>query len=275
MTKLNRNGYKLNYVDYGNKNGQAVILIHGWPLSLQSWEYQIPKIVEAGFRCIAYDRKGFGKSCATWDNYDYDDLAEDLHALITELELKNVVLVGFSMGGGEVVRYISNYGNDNVAKIALISSIIPLVKQHDDNKDGVPQKDLDQILDQLQNNRLDFLQTFHKGFYNYGLLHKSVNQAQLDFDFSVASSASPNATIKAALAWMDTDFREECKNIDVPTLIIHGKADQTVPISTAGNQAAELIKNNTYIVYDDAPHGLNITHKDQLNKDLVEFLLSI
>lgn len=275
MAKLKRNGYKLNYVDYGNKNGQAVILIHGWPLSLQSWEYQIPKIVEAGFRCIAYDRKGFGKSCATWDNYDYDDLAEDLHALITELELKNVVLVGFSMGGGEVVRYISNYGNDNVAKIALISSIIPLVKQHDDNKDGVPQKKLDQILDQLQNNRLDFLQTFHKGFYNYGLLHKSVNQAQLDFDFSVASSASPNATIKAALAWMDTDFREECKNIDVPTLIIHGKADQTVPISTAGNQAAELIKNNTYIVYDDAPHGLNVTHKDQLNKDLIEFLLSI
>ena len=275
MAKLNRNGYKLNYVDYGNKNGQAVILIHGWPLSLQSWEYQIPKIVEAGFRCIAYDRKGFGKSCATWDNYDYDDLAEDLHALITELELKNVVLVGFSMGGGEVVRYISNYGNDNVAKIALISSIIPLVKQHDDNKDGVPQKKLDQILDQLQNNRLDFLQTFHKGFYNYGLLHKSVNQAQLDFDFSVASSALPNATIKAALAWMDTDFREECKNIDVPTLIIHGKADQTVPISTAGNQAAELIKNNTYIVYDDAPHGLNVTHKDQLNKDLIEFLLSI
>lgn len=275
MAKLQRNGYKLNYVDYGDKLAQPVILIHGWPLSLQSWEYQVPKILEAGFRCIAYDRKGFGKSCATWDNYDYDALGEDLHALIDELKLKNVVLVGFSMGGGEVVRYISNYGNKNISKIALISSIIPLVKQKYDNEHGVPQKDLDGIVEQLETNRLEFLEGFHKGFYNYSALKKTVSKEQLDFDFSVASHASPIATLKAALAWMDTDFRAECGMIQVPTLIVHGKDDQTVPIETAGDQANKLIANSTYIVYDDAPHGLNVTHKDKLNLDLLEFLLGV
>ena len=254
---------------------QPIVLIHGWPLSLQSWEYQIPKIVDAGFRCIAYDRKGFGKSCATWNGYDYDALAEDLHALIDELQLKNVVLVGFSMGGGEVVRYIANYGNKNISKVALISSIIPLVKQTVDNENGVPQKNLDEIVHQLQTNRLEFLDGFHKGFYNYGLLKKSVSKEQLDFDFSVSSHASPVATLKAALSWMDTDFRKECQMINVPTLIIHGKEDQTVPIKTAGDQASKLIPHATYIVYEDAPHGLNITHKEQLNMDLVEFLLNI
>ncbi len=275
MAKLKRKDYNIHYVDYGNKMAQPIVLIHGWPLSLQSWEYQIPKIVDAGFRCIAYDRKGFGKSCATWEGYDYDALAEDLYALIDELQLKNVVLVGFSMGGGEVVRYIANYGNKNISKVALISSIIPLVKQTADNENGVPQKNLDEIVHQLQTNRLEFLDGFHKGFYNYGLLKKSVSKEQLDFDFSVSSHASPVATLKAALSWMDTDFRKECQMINVPTLIIHGKEDQTVPIKTAGDQASKLIPHATYIVYEDAPHGLNITHKEQLNMDLVEFLLNI
>ncbi|GGE89768.1 Pimeloyl-ACP methyl ester carboxylesterase [Chishuiella changwenlii] len=275
MAKLTRNDYKLNYVDYGDKHAQPVILIHGWPLSLQSWEYQIPKIVEAGFRCIAYDRKGFGKSCATWEKYDYNALAEDLHALIDELQLNNVILVGFSMGGGEVVRYISNYGNQNISKIALISSIIPLVKKTDDNEHGVPQEDLDGIVHQLETNRLEFLEDFHKGFYSYSTLKKTVSKQQLEFDFSVASHASPIATLKAALSWMDADFRTECRMIEVPTLIIHGKDDQTVPIETAGDQAAKLISNAKYIIYDDAPHGLNITHKDQLNMDLLEFLLDV
>ncbi|MGV0751800.1 alpha/beta fold hydrolase [Empedobacter brevis] len=235
----------------------------------------MPEIVEAGFRCIAYDRKGFGKSCTTWDRYDYDALAEDLHAFIDVLQLKNVVLIGFSMGGGEVAHYIANYGNNNISKIALISSIIPLVKQTYDNENGVSQKDLDHIVHQLETNRLEFLESFHKVFYNHGLLNKSVSKEQLDFDFSVSSHASPIATLKAALAWMDTDFRNECKMIDVPTLIIHGKEDQTVPIKTAGDQASKLISHATYMVYDDAPHGLNITHKEELNMDLVEFLLNI
>ena len=264
--------YDINYVDYGN--GQPVILIHGWPLSLQSWEYQIPAIVDAGYRCIAYDRKGFGKSEMPWEGYDYDNLAEDLHNLINNLSLEQVILVGFSMGGGEVIRYLTKYGSEKVSKIALVSSIIPLVKQKDDNPNGVPQADLDGILDNLENNRLAFLTGFHKGFYNADKKSDAVPKEQLDFDFSVASHAAANATIKAAKAWMDTDFRKECPNVDVPTLIIHGKEDQTVPIATAGDQAATLIPTNTYKVYDDAPHGLNITHKDQLNYDLITFFKS-
>lgn len=267
MPKLKRENYKINYVDYGE--GQPVILIHGWPLSHQSWEYQIPVLVENGFRCIAYDRKGFGKSCAPWDNYDYDTLTEDLHALIEELQLKNVVLIGFSMGGGEVIRYLTKYGSENVSKIVLISSIIPIVKQTDNNPNGVPVKDLMNILENLRNSRLEFLTEFHENFYT-----DDVSAEQLDFDFSVASHASPNAIIKAALAWMETDFREETKNVNVPTLIIHGLKDETVPIKTSGMQVAKLIPVNSFKVYDTAAHGLNITHKDQLNKDLLKFLFS-
>ncbi|WP_288764217.1 alpha/beta hydrolase [uncultured Weeksella sp.] len=275
MSKLTRKEYRLNYIDYGNKDAQPVILIHGWPLSLQSWEYQIPAIVEAGFRCIAYDRKGFGGSCAPWEKYDYDALAEDVHALIDELQLTNVVLVGFSMGGGEVVRYITNYGHHSIAKIALISSIIPLVKQKQDNEKGVPQENLEDIIHQLKDDRVGFLKQFHKDFYNYSPLNKTVSKQQLAYDFNISSRASPNATIKTAQTWMNTDFREECKMIKVPTLIIHGKEDKTVPVETAGDLASKLITPSTYLVYEDAPHGLNITHKDQLNGDLIDFLLDI
>ncbi|WP_353139522.1 alpha/beta hydrolase [Pseudopedobacter sp.] len=270
MPKIEKQNYKINYVDYGQ--GQPVVLIHGWPLSLQSWEFQIPAIVEAGYRCIAYDRRGFGKSDSTWDNYDYDSLAEDLHDLVTSLNLEKVILVGFSMGGGEVIRYISKYGDSNISKIALISSIIPLVKQKPDNPDGVPQDKLDEIYTNLKEDRLHFLKGFHKNFYNVGLLNKSVSEEQLDFDFSVAAHASSVATVKAAKAWMDTDFRSECASVKVPVLIIHGKADQTVPVATAGDQAAKLMPQAKYEVYDDGPHGLNVTHKDRLNKDLIDFL---
>lgn len=265
MAKIQRDGYKINYIDYGQ--GQPIILIHGWPLSGASWEYQIPALVNAGFRCIAYDRKGFGKSCATWDNYDYDALAEDLHQLISELNLKKVVLVGFSMGGGEVVRYLTKYGSDNVDKIVLVSSIIPIVKKTTDNPNGVPQEKLDEIIKVLETDRVKFLTGFHKDFYS-----NQASEEQLHLDFSIAAHAAPQATIKAAKAWMDTDFRKETAKIKVPTLIIHGKVDKTVPIATAGDQAAALIPNNIYKVYKDAPHGLNITHKDELNADLLSFL---
>lgn len=257
------------YEDYGE--GQPVILIHGWPLSRKSWEQQVWKIVEEGYRCISYDRRGFGISSAPWGDYDYSALASDLHTIIEGLELKDAIIVGFSMGGGEVVRYFTDYGSDKIAKAALISSIIPLVKKKDDNPAGVPENVLDNIKDGLQKDRVGFLKTFHKGFYNYYDNKNKVSEGQLEYDFIVASHASPRGTIQAALAWMHTDFRPELKNVDVPTLIVHGDADNTVPIETSAEQAAKGIADNTYEIIKGAPHGLNITHAKELNEILISF----
>lgn len=273
IKKEENKNFELYYEDFGT--GQPIILIHGWPLSGKSWEAQIPTLLELGYRVINYDRKGFGKSAPTLDGYDYNVLTSDLHELITQLDLKNVILFGFSMGGGEVVRYLTNYGTENVDKIALISSIIPLVKQKDDNPNGVPQKDLDGIMESLKKERVTFLETFHKNFYNYGLLSQTVSQAQLDYDWSIASCASPIATIKCAESWANTDFRPELQNVTVKTLIVHGDDDKIVPIDTAGRQAAEGIADNDFVIIEGAPHGLNVTHADKLNNILVNFLTAI
>lgn len=257
------------YEDYGT--GQPVILIHGWPLSRKSWEQQVWKIVEEGFRCISYDRRGFGISSHPWGAYDYSTLASDLNTLIEDLNLKDAIIVGFSMGGGEVVRYFTDYGANKIAKAVLISSIIPLVKKMDDNPDGVPEDALNDITDSLQKDRVGFLKEFGKGFYNYKDNKDKVSRGQLDYDFSIASHASPRATIQTALAWMNTDFRSELKNVTVPTLIVHGDADETVPKATSADQAAKGIADNTYEVIKGAPHGLNITHSDKLNDLLISF----
>ncbi|HEX7869236.1 MAG TPA: alpha/beta hydrolase, partial [Chryseobacterium sp.] len=263
ITKQDSKNFELYYEDFGS--GQPIILIHGWPLSGKSWELQVPVLLDLGYRVITYDRKGFGKSAPTLDGYDYDGLTADLHEIITQLDLKNVILFGFSMGGGEVVRYLTNYGSENVDKIALISSIIPLVKQKDDNPNGVPQEDLDGIMDSLKKDRVTFLETFHKNFYNYGLLSQTVSQAQLNYDWSIASNASPIATIKCAESWANTDFRPELGNVNVKTLIVHGDNDQIVPIETAGQQAAKGIADNDFVTVEGAPHGLNVTHAEALN----------
>ncbi len=270
--KINIKNVDIYYNDYGK--GQPIILIHGWPLSSKSWEAQIPVLVEAGYRVISYDRRGFGKSSGPWSEYDYDTLATDLDELMSQLKLNNVVIIGFSMGGGEVVRYITKYGSKKIDKVALISSIIPLVKQKEDNPNGVPQKGLDQILSALKTNRLAFLKDFHKNFYNYTEKEQTVSQAQLDYDWSIAAHALPNATLCAAEAWANTDFRAELKNIDVKTLIIHGDADNIVPIKTSGEQAAKGIANNEYHIIKGGSHGLNITHADEVNKILLQFLKS-
>ncbi|CAD7800039.1 Non-heme bromoperoxidase BPO-A2 [Chryseobacterium aquaeductus] len=270
IKKQDDKSFELYYEDFGS--GQPIILIHGWPLSGKSWELQVPLLLDLGYRVITYDRKGFGKSSPTADGYDYNALTADLHELITQLELKNVILAGFSMGGGEVVRYLTNYGSENVDKIALISSIIPLVKQQDDNPNGVPQEDLDAIMDSLKKDRVTFLETFHKNFYNYGLLSQTVSEAQLNYDWSIASCASPIATIKCAESWANTDFRPELVSVNVKTLIVHGDNDQIVPIDTAGKQAAEGIVDNDFVIIEGAPHGLNVTHTDQLNDALTRFL---
>ncbi|MCG2793255.1 MAG: alpha/beta hydrolase [Weeksellaceae bacterium] len=270
ITKEIDTNYSIYYEDFGQ--GQPVILIHGWPLSSKSWEPQVRPLLEAGYRVITYDRRGFGKSQPSLDAYDYNGLTADLEEVISHLDLQNVVLVGFSMGGGEVVRYLTNNGSDNVDKVALISSIIPLVKQKEDNPDGVPESALNDILDNLKKDRVTFLEGFHKNFYGYGLLSQTVSQAQLNYDWSVSSQSSPIATIKCAESWANTDFRPELKNVTVPTLIVHGDADKVVPIATAGEQAAKGIAKNQFFVVEGGPHGLNVTHAEELNKILLNFL---
>ncbi len=261
---------RIFYQDYGQ--GDPVLLIHGWPLSHQAWEGQIATLIDAGYRVIAYDRRGFGKSSQPLEGYDYSSLATDLRELILHLDLNNVTLVGFSMGGGEVVRYFTDYQGDRVTKAALIASIVPLVAQKDDNPDGVPQKNLDEIMEALKNDRIGFLKGFHENFYNFDELKGEISQASLDYDFSIASHASPIATIKAAEAWATTDFRSELKNIDVPTLIIHGDADNIVPFQTSAQQAAQGIATNEYHLIKDAPHGLTLTHRDEVDSLILEFL---
>lgn len=262
----------LYYQDYGS--GQPVVLIHGWPLSHRAWEAQVAEVVDAGFRCITYDRRGFGVSSAPWDGYDYSSLASDLNEIITQLKLKDAIIVGFSMGGGEVVRYLTDFGSKNISKAALISSIIPLVKKKSDNPDGVPEKDLKDIMNALKTDRVGFLKDFHRNFYNYDKNKDTISEAQLQYDWVIASYASPRATLETAKAWAETDFRPELKNVTVPTLIVHGDADAIVPIETAGAQAAKGIKNNTYKVIKGGPHGLNVTHANELNKILISFIKS-
>lgn len=260
----------LHYQDYGT--GQPVILIHGWPLSHRAWEPQMQEIADAGFRAIAYDRRGFGESDKPYDGYDYSTLARDLHSLIVKLDLNDAIIVGFSMGGGEVVRYFTDFGGERVVKAALISSIIPLVAQKPDNPDGVPEKDVNEIMDALHTDRVGFMEQFSNNFFNAD--DTGVSKQQLHYAWNIAAFASPRATIECAKSWGGTDFREECKNVNVPTLIVHGDADNIVPIKTAGDQAAELIPDNQYHVVNGGPHGLNLTHKDQLNEILIKFLKS-
>lgn len=262
--------FKLYYQTYGPSTGQAVILIHGWPLSHRAWEPQMQTLADAGYRVIAYDRRGFGESSKPYEGYDYSTLAKDLQGFILGLELKDVVLVSFSMGGGEVVRYCTDYGTERLDKVVLMSSIIPLVPQKEDNPAGVPQEDLDNIMGELQKDRVAYMKAFANNFYNAKKL--DVSDEQVHYTWSIAAHASPRATIEAAKAWAGTDFREECRHVTVPTLIIHGTGDGVVPIETAGDQAAKLIPNNEYQKIEDAPHGLNLTHKEKVNQLLLEFL---
>ena len=264
------NDVNLFYQDWGQ--GQPVVLIHGWPLSHEMWDYQMAELPKHGVRVIAYDRRGFGKSSKPWGNYDYDTLTDDLSAVLEHLDLDNVTLVGFSMGGGEVARYMSRHNGKRVSKIAFVSAVTPYLLKTEDNPDGVDQSVFDGMLEGMQKDRADFLQTFGKQFYGYSMLNHSVSQGQLDGDFFRAYLAAPNATIECAKAFAMTDFRQDLTQVNVPTLIIHGDDDKTVPIESAGEQTAKLLPNAHYIVYSGAPHGLFFTEKDKLTSDLLSFV---
>lgn len=260
------------YEDLGK--GDPVVFVHGWPLTHAMWEYQLTPLREAGYRCITYDRRGFGQSEQSLENYSYDDLAEDLKNLLDELNLQNVTLVGFSMGGGEVVRYCSKYNAERVSKIVLVSSIVPYMLKTDDNEEGVPLETFQEFDQSIRNDKPDFLQTFGKQFYGIGLLSHPVSQGILDWTFSLAAVASQKATLACMQSFSQTDFRSELASIKVPALIIHGDADKVVPIEVTSAKAAQGIEKSIYKVYEGAPHGLFITEKEKLAVDLASFLIN-
>lgn len=263
---------KLYVKDYGK--GEPVILIHGWPLSNEMWEYQIDFLVENNYRVIAYDRRGFGKSSQPYNGYDYDTLTDDLKEIIEQLQLENVTLVGFSMGGGEVVRYFSRYEGKGVKKAVLISSIIPFLAKTEDNPEGRPKEKGDVTAAAIKEDRIGFLDNFGKIFFGINIINKPLSTPLLEYYRNLCSLASPRATLKCAESLNNTDFRDELQTIKVPTLIIHGNDDKNVPIEISSEKTAKAIENNTFIVYDGAPHGLFYTEKDKLNKDLLDFLNS-
>ena len=261
---------KLYYKDWGI--GEAVILIHGWPLTSEMWEYQSRRLYEAGMRVITYDRRGFGRSDQPAGDYTYDTLASDLNDLINHLDLESVSLVGFSMGGGEVARYIANYGTDRISKVALVSSVVPFMLKTKDNENGVSDETFENIKEGLKEDRPAFLADFSKDFYGVTESNEAVSKEFLNWTFNMAMQASPIATISCVDSFGKTDFRKDLKKFDKPTLIVHGKEDKTVPIETSGKSALKILSSAVSKFYDGAPHGLFATHKDQLFDDLSNFL---
>jgi non-heme chloroperoxidase len=263
---------KLYVKDYGT--GKPVILIHGWPMSNEMWEYQIDTLVQNNFRVIAYDRRGFGKSSQPWNGYDYDTLSDDLKAIIDQLGLKEATLIGFSMGGGEVVRYFSRHGGIGVSKAVLISSVTPFQLKTDSNPDGVPQEKYDGTREQIKEDRIGFLDSFGKTFFGVSFISKPISSPLLEYYRMLCSLASPRATLECVKSFSSTDFRREMALVNVPTLIIHGDEDKIVAMEHSSEIAAKLIPDNKFIIYEGAPHGLFYIEKDKLNKDLIEFLNS-
>jgi pimeloyl-ACP methyl ester carboxylesterase len=258
------------YSSYGN--GQPVILIHGWPLSREMWEYQLADLVNAGHRVIKYDRRGFGKSSKPWKGYDYDSLTGDLHELMVKLDLKDAILVGFSMGGGEVVRYISKYGEERIAGIVLISSVVPFFLKTAGNTEGVDAEVFDEIIKVIQNDRMVYLDEFGKKFFGAGFLNKPVSTPLLNYYLQLGSKASQQSTIECIKSFSATDFRNDVDKISVPTLIIHGDSDKIVPFEVSSKRTAGMIPHAELVVYDGAPHGLFYTHRELLNRDLLNFI---
>ena len=263
-------GVEIFYRDLGT--GKPVVLIHGWPLSGDSWDYQANYLTENGLRVIDYDRRGFGRSGQTGKGYDYDTLAADLHALIEKLDLHDATLVGFSMGGGEVVRYLSRYGVSRVTKAVLVSAVTPYLLKTGDNPEGVDAKVFEGIETNLRKDRPAFLKEFGPKFYGRSVVHHTVSEPTLEWTQQMALTGSLRSTLATAKSWSTTDFREEMKQISIPVLVIHGTSDSTVPIDVAGRRSAKILPNATLTEYDGEPHGLFITAADRLNADLLQFV---
>lgn len=268
-----KDGTKIYYKDWGT--GQPVVFSHGWPLSSDSWEAQMMFLATNGYRCIAHDRRGHGRSSQPWNGNDMDTYADDLAELIKKLELKRAVLVGFSAGGGEVARYIGRHGTKRVDKAALISSVPPLMLKTTANPDGLPMKVFDDIRHNCLADRSQFYKDFAAGpFFGANRSGSKVSQGMIDSFWLQGMQAGAKNTFDCIKAFSETDFTKDLKNFDVPTLIIHGDDDQIVPIGAAALRSSKLVKTTALKIYKGAPHGLAETHKDKLNADLLAFLKS-
>ncbi|EKE45886.1 non-heme chloroperoxidase [Oceaniovalibus guishaninsula JLT2003] len=263
-------GTELYVKDWGQ--GRPVVLVHGWPLNADSWEHQALHLATNGCRVIAYDRRGFGRSGQPWTGYDYDTLADDLACVIDALGLRDATLAGFSMGGGEVARYMSRHDGRGVAKAALISSVVPFMLKTGDNPDGVDGDVFDGMKDGLRKDRPQFIRDFLEGFYGNGTEAGGVSDGVLHWAWAMAMQASPKATIDCVDAFGRTDFRPDLAAFDLPVLVVHGTGDETVPIDPSGRAAARSIADGTLKEYEGAPHGLTATHADRLSRDLLEFV---
>ena len=263
----------LYYTDQGPSEAQPVVLIHGFPLNGESWGKQQAALLAEGYRVIAYDRRGFGASSKAGSGYDYDTFAADLHALMEDLDLRDAVLVGFSMGTGEVARYLSRYGSARVAKAAFLGSLEPFLLKTDDNPEGAgPMEFFEGFAQAAREDRYAFIAEFFQGFYNLDdNLGSRISQQALDASVQVANHAGNTAIAAAPLTW-PTDFRADIPAIDVPALILHGTADNILPIDVTARRFKELLPDATYVELEGAPHGLLWTHGAEVNEALLAFL---
>ena len=263
------NPTELYYYEQGQ--GQPVVLIHGWPLSHRMWESQITALAEAGYRAIAYDRRGFGQSGRPTSGYDYDTFAADLDALMTQLDLRDAVLAGFSMGGGEVARYIGRYGSERVSKAMLLGAVPPFLLKTGDNPEGVDKSVFDGMLEAVRNDRIAFLGDFFYNFYNLDKDGKD-GQELVAFSKWIAWEASPLATEQCINAFGGTDFRADLAKFDIPTLVVHGDADHIVPFEVSGQRSHAMVAGSRLEVVKGAPHGFAATHAARLNTLMLDFL---
>lgn len=276
MTKIavgteNSNTVELHVEDHGS--GPPIVLIHGWPLSGRSWERQIGPLVDAGHRVVTYDRRGFGLSSQPWGGYDYDTFAADLEAVLTGLDLRDATLVGFSMGGGEVVRHIATYGTDRVSRAVLAAAVPPYLYRSDDNPDGgLDDATIQQFEDGVKTDRLAFLDGFTSQFFAAGDRTDLISEPQRVYARDIAAFASAKGTLDCIAAFGRTDFRGDLEQVTVPTLVIHGDSDAIVPFEVSGKRSHEALSDSRLALVEGGPHGLNVTHADEFNAALLDFL---
>ncbi|GAA1724780.1 alpha/beta hydrolase [Aeromicrobium alkaliterrae] len=271
MPTLESNGITLSYTDSGG-DGRAVVLIHGWPLSGASWSEQVPALTSAGYRVITYDRRGFGDSDKPADGYDYDTFSEDLAGLLDHLDVTDATLVGFSMGGGEVARYLGTRGSERIHSAVLAGAVPPFLLKTDDNPDGgLGDEDVEGMKDGVRDDRAGFLDGFTTDFFSAAGDLK-VTEEQRQEALTLAAPARDEAVVACIDAFGRTDFRDDLAKIDVPVLVIHGDADAIVPFEVSGKRSAEAISDATLHVVEGGPHGFNVSHADELNAALLDFL---